>query len=60
VLAGKRDRSDDIGHAGAAGDERGPLVDHAIPDLARFIIPVIAGKEQSPQLPRGWCVLLWS
>jgi hypothetical protein len=45
-----------IGHAGAAGDERGPFVDHAIPDLARLLISVIGGEEQlalqaGPQLP---------
>jgi hypothetical protein len=46
VIAGKRNRGDDIGHPGAAGDERGPLVDHAIPDLARLLISVIVGEEQ--------------
>jgi hypothetical protein len=46
MLAGKRDCGDDIGHPDAAGDERGPLVDHAIPDPARLLIPVIAGAEQ--------------
>jgi hypothetical protein len=45
VIASKRDRRDDIGHSGAAGDERRPLVNHPIPDLARRIIPVIAGEE---------------
>jgi hypothetical protein len=46
VLAGKGDRRADIGHAGAAGNKRGPLVDHAIPDPTRLLIPVIVREEQ--------------
>jgi hypothetical protein len=46
MIVGKRDRGDDIGRSRAAGDERRPLVDHAIPDLACLIISISAGEEQ--------------
>src|SRR6266487_6342309 len=50
VGAGKVDRVDHVGDASAAGDECGPLVDIAIPDLTGLIVACITGTEQgAPQ-----------
>ena len=45
VRAGKADRVDHIGDAGAARDERRPLVDHGVKNLAGRVIAIIAGTE---------------
>jgi hypothetical protein len=50
VGAGEVNRVDHVGDASAAGDERRPLVDIGIPDLAGRIVARIAGTEQwAPQ-----------
>ncbi len=46
VLAGEVDRVYDVGHARRAGYERGPPVDHAVPDLAGLFVARVAGTEQ--------------
>jgi hypothetical protein len=46
VAAGELDGGDDIGHAGTAGDETRPSVDHAIPDLAGLLVAVLTGVQQ--------------
>jgi hypothetical protein len=38
--------SGDIGAPGAAGDQRRPVVDHAVPDSSGLVVAVIAGEEQ--------------
>jgi hypothetical protein len=45
VRAGEVDCVHDIGNAGTASDERGPLIDHAIPHLPRGIILRVAKIE---------------
>src|SRR5215813_2145379 len=45
MLAGEGDCRDDVGQAGAADDERRPFINHAVPDLAGLLVPLIAGKE---------------
>ena len=37
---------DDVADADAARDERGPPIDHAVPDRARFVIARLAGSEK--------------
>ena len=50
VLAGEVDRRDDIGHIGAARDQGGMLVDHAVVDFAGRIVALITGLDEfSPQ-----------
>jgi hypothetical protein len=35
----------DVGHASAASDHGRPFVDHAIPDLAGCVVPIVARTE---------------
>ena len=42
----KRTAAIDVGGAGAAGDQRGPPVDHRVPDRAGGVVAVIARPEQ--------------
>jgi hypothetical protein len=46
VGAGEVDGVDHIGDASAAGNERRPLVDIGIPDLAGLIVAGVAGTEE--------------
>src|SRR5262249_40849800 len=46
VGVGKVDRVDHVRDASATGDERRPLVDIGIPDLAGLVVARIAGTEQ--------------
>jgi hypothetical protein len=43
AFTGEFDRLDDVGDARSAHDQRGALVDHAIPDPSRLIVVVIPG-----------------
>ncbi len=45
-LARKGDGFDDVGRICAIGDDRGRLIDHAVPHPARRVIIVIAGQNQ--------------
>ncbi|HWC27071.1 MAG TPA: hypothetical protein VG474_10860 [Solirubrobacteraceae bacterium] len=45
VLGGEGDRGGDVAGVGAAGDERGALVDHAVPDAARGLVFGVAGGD---------------
>src|SRR5215475_12161146 len=49
MLAGKIYASDNIGNAKATCDERGPTVDHGVPDRARVIIPQSPTRISSPR-----------
>ena len=44
VLACKLHRRDNIGGAGATGDQRRPMVDHGVKDLARIVVARITGE----------------
>jgi hypothetical protein len=46
VRASEADGADDIGNATAARNQRGPFVDHAVPDLARVVIARLRVAEQ--------------
>src|SRR5262249_18010962 len=46
VVTGEVDGLDDVGHPNGAGDQAGPSVDIAIPDLAGLGIAVIAGRDE--------------
>ena len=49
---------DDVGHIGAARDQRGMLVDHAVVDLARLLVARVAGLDQlsaQATLAVRWC-----
>src|SRR5258707_6622341 len=50
VRATEVDRRDDVGHIGAARDQGGSLVDHAVVDLACRFVALIAGLDEfAPQ-----------
>jgi len=51
VLARELHRRDDVGRAGAAGDQRRPVVNQCIPDGARLIVTLIAGEQQRTAQP---------
>src|SRR5688500_6945179 len=45
-----RSGADDVGDAGTARDEAGPLVGHPVPDRARLVVAAVAGPQQrAPQ-----------
>jgi hypothetical protein len=46
VLAREVDSGHDVSHAGAAGDQRRPLVDHPVPDPTGRLVLVVAGADQ--------------
>ncbi len=46
VLAGEVDGAHHVGHVHAAGNQRGPLVDHAVVDLARRLVARVAGLNE--------------
>ena len=52
VAARKADALDHVRRAGAAGDEGGVAVDHAVPHHARGVVAVVAGFEQAAAQPR--------
>src|SRR5262249_1198821 len=46
VLAGEVDRGDDVGDVGAAGDERGPAVDHGVVDATGLVVARVGRLNQ--------------
>jgi hypothetical protein len=48
VFARKADRRDDVGQAGAAGDQPRPPVDAGVPYPARGIVLAVAVKDECP------------
>ena len=48
VLARELDGLDDIFGRRAAGDQRGPAIDHGVPDLAHLVVARVAGKKHVP------------
>src|SRR3989304_2595961 len=46
VVAGKVDGSDDVRHVPAARDQPWVPVDHAVEDLARLLVALIAGADE--------------
>jgi hypothetical protein len=46
VGAGELDGRDDVGHSGAADDERRAPVDHAVPDFAGGLVAGVHGTQQ--------------
>jgi hypothetical protein len=49
VGAGELDRRDDVGHSGAADDERRVFVDHRVPDFAGRFVGGSAGHSNAPR-----------
>jgi hypothetical protein len=46
----KSDGAHDVPGICAAGDQRGTLINHSVPDMARQLIPLVAwGKQRSAQ-----------
>jgi hypothetical protein len=45
MIARKIHRPDDIGSAGTAGDQCRAPVEHAVPQLARGVVGVVAGLK---------------
>ena len=52
VLARELHAGDHVGHAEAARDERGPPVDHRVPDGARLLVAGVAGCNHRPAKTR--------
>ena len=46
VIAGEADAGHHVVGACAARDQRGTLVDHAVPDLARGVVAAVGGTQQ--------------
>ena len=53
ALAGEPERGGHVGGARGAGDQRGPAVDRAVPDLAGLVVVVVAGAQQLTLEGRG-------
>ncbi|MET9803651.1 hypothetical protein [Streptomyces sp. NPDC006368] len=51
VLTGEGDGLQDVGRSGAAGDQRGPVVDLAVPDRTRLLVRMISRAEQPAAQP---------
>ena len=51
VVAGERDRLRDVGRARALRDQRRPLVDHGVVDLARLVVVGVFGPDQPSPKP---------
>ena len=52
VLAAKIHRRDDVADIGAAGNEQGMLVDHAVIELARLLVFGMSGVQHRAALAR--------
>ena len=48
MFAGEVHRTDHVGDAGRLDSQRGTLVDHLVPDRARRVVTLLAGKQQFP------------
>ena len=48
LVAAEADGGDDVGHARAAGDQRRPALDVAVPDLADLVVVGGVGRHQPP------------
>ena len=53
LVAAEADGGDDVGHARAAGDQRRPALDVAVPDLADLVVVGGVGRHQPPLEPGG-------
>lgn len=52
VVEAVPDRRGDVGRAGAPGDDRGPLVDHGVPDSPCLLVGAVTGQKHLTLEPR--------